>query len=420
MEWSPEQDRALSAVSRWLRDEDSQIFRLFGYAGTGKTTLAKHFAEGVNGTVRFAAFTGKAAHVLRSKGCPGASTIHSLIYHSRDRGQARLKEMEAELAETCMLLTAEPDAQTLSPAEREAYISRNLKVKSLRQFIEAERSSLAKPMFTLNPESAVKDSELVVIDECSMVDGQMGQDLLSFGTKILVLGDPAQLPPVAGSGFFTESKPDFMLTEIHRQAAENPIIAMATRVRNREPLELGNYGDSRIVEKVTASEARSYDQILVGRNATRRDKNAKVRQLRGAQGPLPEEGERIVCLRNNNERQLLNGATYDVVAAGDVDDDKISLTIRGTEGGDELDVRAWTEFFTHAEPSIPWTLLKEAEQFDFGYAMTVHKSQGSQWDNVLLYDESSVFRKESHRWLYTGITRAAEKLTIVRPSYEDL
>src|SRR4249920_494974 len=87
--FSPHQDAALQAVADWLKAKPGhgstpQIFRLFGYAGTGKTTLAKHIAEAVDGKVLFAAFTGKAALVMRSKGCPSASTIHSLIYRARE------------------------------------------------------------------------------------------------------------------------------------------------------------------------------------------------------------------------------------------------------------------------------------------------------------------------------------------------
>ena len=83
MELSPQQDEALKAVARWLKAGKPQIFRLFGYAGTGKTTLARYFAEHVDGQVQFAAFTGKAAQVLRSKGAVNARTIHSLIYRPR-------------------------------------------------------------------------------------------------------------------------------------------------------------------------------------------------------------------------------------------------------------------------------------------------------------------------------------------------
>ena len=87
--FTPHQDAALTAASNWLKATRGRasIFRLFGYAGTGKTTLAKHLAEGVDGKVLFAAFTGKAACVMRSKGCPGAATIHSLIYRARESGE---------------------------------------------------------------------------------------------------------------------------------------------------------------------------------------------------------------------------------------------------------------------------------------------------------------------------------------------
>ncbi len=84
MSWSPQQDRALAAVAAWMKHGEPQVFRLFGYAGVGKTTLARQLAEDVDGEVAFAAYTGKAALVLRSKGCKGARTIHSLIYRPRE------------------------------------------------------------------------------------------------------------------------------------------------------------------------------------------------------------------------------------------------------------------------------------------------------------------------------------------------
>ncbi len=84
LEWSPQQDDALMAIERWRRSQDEQVFRVFGFAGTGKTTLARHVAEGCDGPVLFAAYTGKAAHVMRTKGCHDASTIHSLIYRASD------------------------------------------------------------------------------------------------------------------------------------------------------------------------------------------------------------------------------------------------------------------------------------------------------------------------------------------------
>jgi len=186
MQFSPQQDEALKAVSRWLKGGGSQLFRLFGYAGTGKTTLARYFAEHVDGDVQFAAFTGKAAQVLRSKGASNARTIHSLIY--RPRGEEQVED-------------------------------------------EATGKTLISPTFSINRQSPIAKAKLVIIDECSMVDEELGRDLMSFGTPILVLGDPGQLPPISGGGFFTEHEPDFLLTEIHRQARDNPIIQLAGRSR---------------------------------------------------------------------------------------------------------------------------------------------------------------------------------------------
>src|SRR3954467_1053695 len=194
MQWSPEQDRALKTVSRWIESGDGQVFRLFGYAGTGKTTLARHLAEHIDGEVAFGAFTGKAALVMRAKGCKDARTIHGLIYRPRD--------MESE-----------------------------------------------EPTFVLNEDSAASNASLIVIDECSMVDEELGRDLLSFGKPVLVLGDPAQLPPVKGGGFFTEAEPDVMLTEVHRQATDNPIIRLSMIVREGGRLPYGAHGESRILQR---------------------------------------------------------------------------------------------------------------------------------------------------------------------------
>ena len=205
MEFAPQQDEALKAVSRWLKEGRSPLFRLFGYAGTGKTTLARHFAEHVDGDVLFAAFTGKAAQVLRSKGATNARTIHSLIY--RPRGEEEVSDEETG------------------------------------------KTSIA-PMFAINRQSPVAKAALIIVDECSMVDEALGKDLMSFGTPILVLGDPGQLPPVSGGGYFTNEEPDYLLTDIHRQARDNPIIQLAMHVREGKEIMHGDYGTTaRVISK---------------------------------------------------------------------------------------------------------------------------------------------------------------------------
>jgi len=387
MKWSLQQETALRDVDRWLTDPNAgQVFRLFGYAGTGKTTLAKHLAQDVDG-VLFGAYTGKAAHVLQQKGCP-AQTIHSMIYIPKRKSAERLYRLEKILLK---MDEDDPDAEEV--------------VRQIRE----EQQNLKRPAFTLNTDSPVRGANLVVIDECSMVDERIGEDLLHFGAKVLVLGDPAQLPPVHGGGYFTAKGPDVLLTEIHRQAAGNPIIKLATNVREGRPLQEGTYGDSRVTYDVGPEDALDADQILVGMNRTRRQVNLRIRQLCGHEGVVPEVGERLVCLRNNHELGLLNGSIWFVTKAYG-DDDPVVLTVRPEDERWTQDILAHRAHFA-GEELDHWTRL-EAEEFAYGYALTCHKSQGSQWDNVLVIDESGVFRHNSRRWLYTAITRAAEKVTV--------
>ncbi len=404
MEWSREQDAALRAVDRWFRDPDApQVFRLFGYAGSGKTTLAKHFAENVDGLVLFAAYTGKAAHVMRQKGCVGASTIHSLIYHTREKSRASIAEIEAAMTRL-----------------REMRAEGTREYAELTARLERERISLSQPTFTLNTGSDVRGASLVIIDECSMIDGRMGEDLLWYGTKVLVLGDPAQLPPVMGTGFFTDQTPDYMLTEIHRQARDNPIIYLATQVRNGERLQPGRYGESVVLSRdngpVDPTEVMAADQILVGKNATRHSANARVRSLIGRGGIYPEIGDRLVCLRNNHDKGLLNGQIWHTKFPGPVYEDKLLLDVYSDDNAEFglAGVLCHAHHFEGGGKTLTWWERAEAEEFDYGYALTVHKAQGSQFDNVFLFDESGVFREDARRWLYTGLTRAAQRVTVVK------
>lgn len=375
MAFSPDQERALSAVHKWLKAGDTQVFRLFGYAGTGKTTLAKHFAEGVEGKVLFAAFTGKAAQVLRSKGAPKASTIHSLIY--RPKGEEEIEDEET-------------GAKSIAPT------------------------------FAINRKSPVSDAALIVVDECSMVDEGLGRDLLSFGTPVLVLGDPGQLPPISGGGFFTEHEPDFMLEEIHRQASDNPIIELAQQAREGRSIMIGDYGElARVITKreVSADLVLNASQVLVGTNKTRRRYNERLRELKGFDGPLPAAGDKLVCLRNDPAKGLLNGSLWQVTSAPRTVKPTINLLLKAEDDGIErysAKVKVLKAVFETPEAEIPWQQKRRHDDFDYGYALTVHKAQGSQWDNVVLFDESWAFREHSARWLYTAITRAAERITIVK------
>jgi len=386
MKCSGQQQQALDAIRRWLRS-DQQIFRLFGFAGTGKTSLARYAAFGAT---LFCAFTGKATDVLRQKGCE-AFTIHQLIYCAKDRSQKKLKELEYELKST-----DDP-----------------VKIEELERQIAFEHKRLNSPNFVLNPDSPVRTADLIVVDECSMVNEQMAEDLKSFGTKILVLGDPAQLPPVFGSGYFIKAEPDFMLTEIHRQAKGNPIIELATRVRQQEWIKPD--GDMVVPwGSVTPDEVLEYDQILVGRNATRKATNRKIRSLLGRQSETPEAGDRLVCLRNDHEVGLLNGGIWETESCFDGDEFLDLIVFDPDTDSNYIAVEAHRHHFMSDAPTqIPFWIRREAQEFDYGYALTVHKSQGSQWDKVLVFDESGAFGNDGHKHLYTAITRAAKEVKVV-------
>jgi exodeoxyribonuclease-5 len=402
VEWNRQQEDALRKVSEWLRDPNGkQIFRLFGFAGTGKTTLAKHLVESLN-DVFFAAYTGKAALVLRQKGCPGASTLHSLMYNVRGT-----KGSEANLAHLREILKHEESSDI---PDRE-------KIRSLVRAITEEESQVSQPNFSLNLNSPLNWADLLVVDEASMVGKRMGGDMTQFSCRILALGDPFQLPPVRDKSFFDNVKPDVMLTDVERQAKENPVLHLATKVRNHEGVRLGTYGDSRVITKAElkdrGSDALTADQILVGRNETRHQVNGRVRQMKGLLSEIPVVGDKLVCIRNNHQYELLNGSLWDVVSEPVDIGEFVQLDLRPSHSRDSFTtVLAWKDPFLGKPVEGSWYEKMDAEEFEFGWGMTVHKSQGSQWDSVLLIDESNSFGNDADRHLYTGLTRAAQKITV--------
>ena len=419
------QQQASDAVLRWF-EESRKLryntphppFYLAGYAGSGKTSIAKSIVgrlfagntpnepdalddldadldsdpddELANSPFRYAAYTGKASLVLARKGCSPASTIHSLIY-------------------SC----------TEHPVTKEITFRR--------------RGSLPRLL------------SLIIPDECSMINDEMANDLLYFNRSMLCLGDPGQLPPIDGSGYFTARAPDFFLTEIHRQAAESPILIAATCAREGRsfPAAFANTEQTSVktmVNQPTWASLLEFDQVLCGTNKLRTYLNDMLRMAQGyrtpsSSNPVPAVGEKLICTRNNwNLKNMVNGSLWRVVSAEQIPPERINFydkqTGRSTpitianrlrfkltpwESPDAEPVEAISHlhFFDQTLPKpnhkAEWSGLT---QFDFGYAISVHKSQGSEWDKVFLFNEAATFRENRKQWLYTGITRAAKHLTI--------
>ena len=399
MHLSPQQQQAVKAVRSWLADPNRKpVFRLFGYAGTGKTTIAKELTKDVH--AMYATFTGKAALILQEKGCSPASTIHSLIYLPKVQSGEALKRLRDELKAT--------EAQ--DPVDMD-------KVADLQKWIRLERERVETPNWSLTHDSVLKGADLLVLDECSMIDGQIASDLMQFGVPILALGDPAQLPPVKGYGYFIQDEPDFMLTEIHRQQEGSPVLDLATMARSRGYVEVGDYGDSEVRQagSTQPAELASYDQVLCGRNRTRKKANRAIRKHLGRTSPLPEPGDKLVCLRNDKEAGMLNGSQWICHSVQDIDEDTmfLELTEYGREDDQPFGVYVWKHPFEDREDDLNFWEIKDAQLMDFGYAMTVHKAQGSGWPSVAVIDESDCFRSSSREWIYTAITRASERILII-------
>lgn len=373
---TPTQQHAIDQITAWFRAGPPwREFYLAGYAGSGKSTLTDEAirrlrADGC-GRVVTGAYTGKAAYVLRNKGNESAKTIHSMIY---------------------------------SPVEHE---------------------DTGEVTFQLDPDGDAAQADMIVLDECSMINEDMAADIRSFGKPILVLGDPGQLPPVRGAGAFTNRDPDVFLTEIHRQAAESPIIQLATMARQGQPIPVGEYGPNVRVVPYDANAGQyvydSQSQVICGLNRVRWNLTQKMRARRGIEGRYPVQGEPIMCCRNNKQQGIFNGQqgnldrftpdhsrTSDGAMIG-----LISATLDGgvTVRGEDCTHHLFDQHFTG--PARAPRLDKGTLEFDWGYVLTCHKAQGSQWPRITIIDDSASFRDDARKWLYTAITRAEIELTLI-------
>lgn len=366
---SPAQAEGVRKINAWLdtpKHKRPQEFRFFGYAGTGKTTAIATAMSKSGLNAAYIAFTGKAASVMRRNGID-AQTLHSLIYRRID-----------------------DDPKTGQP-----------------RFERARRQEVCQ-------------YDLIVPDECSMIGTKIADDLLSFGIPVLAIGDPAQLPPVndgAGLGYFTGGKPDVMLTEIHRQAADSPILQLATQARNGEILKYGNYGDSRVLFSgdIDPDEFWEADQVIVGTNVTRARLNKRARDHFGMTDAIPMFGDKIICTRNSPKYGIFNGEMFTVIRCDEESAAWLKIDLVRFEDPTKKiisDVRVHRTMFVPDGNKRDDSTLGDSGRFDYGYAITAHKAQGSQWDDVIVIDESKVFREMKDKWLYTALTRAAKTITV--------
>lgn len=386
-----QQEGLNTAVDRYKNKEAYTC--IAGYAGTGKSTLISFIIEALNlkhKEVAYVAFTGKAANILSQKGCPNATTAHKLLYHSKPL----------------------PDGR---------YIH--------------------EPKTTLDHQY-----KLLVVDEISMLPKEMWYLLLRHHIHIIACGDPEQLPPInPDMDNHVLDHPHVFLDEIMRQAAESEIIRLSMHVREGNPLETFQC-DNQQVQVITKNDVVTgmyewADQIICATNNTRININNNMRKLRGF-SDAPQENDKVISLSNHwdifstGHAPLTNGSigylkeftVQSIYLPKYIYNGSLEVMIATVETEDKdiftgltLDYNFLINNKKTLSPQQEYKLLKNKRYMDppfdftYGYAITCHKAQGSEWQKLLVFEEKFPFDKEEHRrWLYTAITRASEKLVIVK------
>ena len=373
---SEEQTAAADTAAKWWKSTAGRNWLVLGgIAGSGKTFMLPGLIQrlGVSAyAVRYVAFTGKAAHVMASRGMRDATTIHRLIYNV---------------------------------------------IKTLDK-------GVTKITFEKKPDSELEGISLIVVDEASMVSEEIFNDLSYYGIPLVFAGDHCQLPPVKGTfNLMDEDNLDVRLDEIHRQAAGNPILVLSSDVRHGRPVKK-HFGEvtSKIgVEDMSDDMLMQADQVITGKNDTRHWLNAQVRRLKGFVGEYPRAGEKLIFLKNNYRLNIRNGQQVEVLenCRRLNDNDKTVLVLNYVDGdGNKNEINLSTAAFDNKgwkQGQDDGIVAPDSAVAGYGYAITCHKSQGSEWDSVLLYDDGFASWDEELRrkFLYTAVTRAKKKIIIV-------
>lgn len=391
MELTNKQQLGLQVAVQRFKNKEKYTC-ISGYAGSGKSTLVKFIVQSLPGIdpetdVVYATFTGKAAQVLLKKGNKNVSTLHKLLYESLPR----------------------PDGSWYrKPVERIPY-------------------------------------KIVVVDEVSMVPQSMIEQLFKYSIYLLALGDPFQLPPIQKDDVNTLlNKPHVFLDEIMRQAQESEIIRVSMDIREGKLIDTFNGSEVKIFNPADFEESMLLwaDQVLVATNQTRINLNNTMRRLLGREGG-PQDGDKVICLKNewdilaDNEDPLVNGTigflknSYSTYVnfprfLGGHHFDVLQSDFVSDGGALFRDINMDKKMIMTGDKCCDWKTAytigrnlnhknKLPKEFTYGYAVTCHKAQGSQWEKVLIVEEKFPFDKTEHaRWLYTALTRAEDKAVIIK------
>lgn len=407
------------SVSRCIAGKEENLLTVGGYAGTGKSTLLGVFAaENVHLRIAFATFTGRAKSVLQQK--LAAAGVQTTSRQKRPEGYKGRDEKGLFITPN----TPEMKMSFCGTLHKLLYVPMIDAREQILGWNERERLD--------------RRYDLIVVDEASMVGDDMLHDLKRHGVPILAVGDHGQLPPVMSAGTLM-ANPDLRLVKIHRQAKDNPIILFARHVRKTGELA-SKYADGYRIEfesrnNIDAVLRNAYQNvdspmdvaILCWTNKARIRLNRAARVALGHTGS-PRKGEIVICLKNMHGTEIYNGMrgvlAVDTRVWGDwrmdavigFPDEGIAPRAIMCNAAQFNRDRVFSSTEELEERGIHVDKMSDAGSFvDFEYALTVHRSQGSQMKHVIFYVEPGAERDEVFwkKFAYTAVTRAAEKLTIV-------
>ena len=389
IELTNDQVYAIYDLENWWHGTGDQVFEISGRPGSGKSFLIKYFIERIGlklENVLFVAFMGKAASILARNGLPG-KTIHSAIYDYVER-------------------VARDD-------EGHIIFKENGRPKIEHKFELKDHIS--------------KKIKLIVVDEASMVDPKIGQDLLSFGIPVVALGDLNQLPPVFGKPFFLQH-PNVVLRQIMRQAEGSPIIYLCNEILEGHNLNYGVYGNSAVIRKseITDYHWKHADIVITGTNRLRYNINNFYRtEIHGIRKlEYPHVNEKVVCRKNNwnmsiDDNIYLTNGTYgfvDYIYRDSYNGKTMKMDFRpdftkSVYRGIEFDYK-----HMYARPGVeedenPFGFYYD--KMEYAYALTCHSMQGSQAPFVLYLDEEFMSKEDMKKLRYTAISRAQEQIVVV-------
>lgn len=360
------QKSALERACEWFRSRKSQqVFRIDGPAGSGKTSVVKAIIEAISADAAYLAPTNKAADLLRKAGCQPVFTLHKALYTTRSEEDENSKR------------------QILNFDSR----------------FDDEHA-----------DNIIGDYELLVIDEASMVGTMLAKELLRYERPTVVLGDRAQLAPVNDDAYFTNDRfvpIDVALDTVVRQEAQSELLRAATSLRlGRGFGNTGVFLGSKDIHDLGCELAQA-DQVLCHTNYQRLRINALTRKILGFTKGL-HIGDKLVAKKNDYRNGIFKGTLWRVIefegprarllpwdSPPDTDPvDAVSVSVKG--------------------------INSEHPEFEFGYAITVHSAQGSEWRNVIIVGSrlpDRIAGSTSNRWWYTAVTRASDSATaIVEPA----